>query len=279
VSLPEPIHVVHLFPDERSELLSVLRLLADEQWRAPTVCAGWSVKDVAQHLLGDDIGRLSGGRDGHRSGWLEPGGDDFEARLLAFINERNEAWVSETRRLSPRVIIDLLEWSGRETQDYFEMIDPEAPSLGVSWAGEATSPAWFDLAREYTERWHHQAQIREGADVPLLTEPRLFAPVLATFVRGVPHSMRSVEADEGTRLRFGITGPAGGAWDVVRGGDRWELWQAEGGPSDAVVELDEDTAWRTFTKGLSPDGVRARAKVSGDARLLAAALRTVSIIA
>jgi hypothetical protein len=66
---------------------------------------------------------------------------------------------------------------------------------------------------------------------------------------------------------------------VIRSGDRWELWQAEGGPVDAAVELDEDTAWRTFTKGLSPDDVRARAKVSGDARLLAAALRTVSIIA
>ena len=27
-------------------------------------------------------------------------------------------------------------------------------------AGEAVSANWFDVAREFTERWHHQQQIR-----------------------------------------------------------------------------------------------------------------------
>lgn len=214
-----PVHVVHLFPEERSALLAVLRSLTDEQWACDTACTGWSVKDIAQHLLADDLDRLSGGRDRYSAGWLQPDGtDSFELQLLAFINRKNEAWVDATRSLSPRTVVELLEWTGRETQAYFEAIAPDSPSLGVSWAGEAESPAWFDLAREYTERWHHQAQIREGAGMPLLTEARLFAPVLATFVRGVPQAFRDTDASDGTHVSLRVTGSGWGR--VVAGADR-----------------------------------------------------------
>lgn len=62
---PDPVLVIGLFPEERSQLLTLLDRLAEEQWQAPTVCDGWSVKDVALHILGDDIGNLSRRRDRH----------------------------------------------------------------------------------------------------------------------------------------------------------------------------------------------------------------------
>ena len=205
----EPVLVTHLFSDERAALLDVLRSLDAEQWERPTVCEGWSVGDVARHLVADDLGRLAWQRDGNSaSRFSSADAETFEAELRDFINRQNEQWVETTRRLSPRIIIDLLEWSGRETQAHFESLDPDAPGLGVAWAGESESANWFDLAREYAERWHHQAQIREGADVPLLTAPRLFAPFLATAVRGVPHTLRDVPADEGAHVRLRITGEA-----------------------------------------------------------------------
>lgn len=275
----DPISVVHLFPEERAALLDVLRSLEPEKWARDTVCAGWSVKDIAQHLIADDIGRLSGGRDGYSAGWFESSDEEtFEADLLDFINRKNEAWVAATRHLSPRVIVDLLEQSGRDSQSYFETLDPEAPSLGVSWAGEAQSATWFDLAREYTERWHHQAQIREGAGVPLLTEPRLFAPVIATFVRGIPHAFRETNAPDDTHVSLRITGNAGGAWSLVRADGRWQMVQPLGGDEAASVEIDQDTAWRLFTKGTTPAEARERATLGGDAALAARVLDTVSII-
>ena len=42
----------HLFPLMRAELLRVLNSLSADQWSAPTACAGWSVRDVALHILG-----------------------------------------------------------------------------------------------------------------------------------------------------------------------------------------------------------------------------------
>ena len=82
--LPEPVLVLDLFPEERARLLDLLSGLTVEQWLASTACAGWSVKDVAAHLLGDDLGRLSRQRDGFSSTAPGPG-----ESLVAFINRQN----------------------------------------------------------------------------------------------------------------------------------------------------------------------------------------------
>jgi hypothetical protein len=42
----EVVVVTHLFAPERASLLELLSSLAAGQWRAPTVCPGWSVKAI-----------------------------------------------------------------------------------------------------------------------------------------------------------------------------------------------------------------------------------------
>lgn len=281
-----PVLVTHLFPDERAALLDVLRSLDREQWERPTVCEGWSVGDVARHLVADDLGRLSRERDVYTAHGFTASSPEaqrirrtFESDLVTWINASNEAWVEATRRLSPAIVIDLLEWSGRETQAYFESLDLQAIGDPVTWAGPEPAPRWLDVAREYTERWHHQAQIREGAGLPLLSDSRLFAPVLAAFVLGVPHAFRETEADEGTHVRLRITGDAGGEWSLVRSDGRWALVQPLDADADATVEIGQDAAWRLFTKGLTPREAKSCARLEGDGRLAEQVLRTVSIIA
>ncbi|SOD95412.1 TIGR03083 family protein [Blastococcus haudaquaticus] len=42
---------------EREDLLELLERLTDEQWRAPSLCAGWTVRDVVAHVLSyEDLG-------------------------------------------------------------------------------------------------------------------------------------------------------------------------------------------------------------------------------
>jgi uncharacterized protein (TIGR03083 family) len=275
----EPVHVLDLFPDERAALLEALRSLSDEQWASPTVCEGWTVKDIAQHILADDLGRLSHGRDGYAAARFLPRDDEtFEADLLAFIDTQNKAWVEATRRLSPRLITELLDWSGRETRDYFASLDLFAPGLGVSWAGETTSANWFDLAREYTERWHHQAQVREAVGLPILSEPRLFRPVLETFVRALTWTYRAVQAPDGVVVSLRITGDAGGEWGLARTGSAWTLGRNPRDPA-ARVEMEQDTAWRLFTKTITPGEAQERSLISGDRVLASHILQTVAIIA
>lgn len=198
--------------------------------------------------------------------------------MVRFINEQNEAWVRACRRLSPRVLIEELESSGERVLAYFRTLDLGAQGWEVSWAGPGAAPWWLHIAREYTERWAHQEQIRDAVGTDGLRGRRLFAPVLDTYVHALPHTYRDVRAEEGTRLRFVITGEAGGEWSLVRQGGRWALLEGVEQEPVAVVTLDEDTAWRLFTKGIDREAVRERLTVEGDVALSAPLLDAVAII-
>ena len=269
-----------LFSGERAALLGLLGSLSAAEWAAPTVCAGWSAKDVALHLLGDDVGRLAGGRDGvpNPAFAIDPNLDPWPG-LVAAINRQNAVWVEATRRLSPPLVIDLLRFTGEQTEAYFWQLEPEAIGGAVDWAGHEPAPVWLDLAREYTERWVHQQHIRDAVACPGLTERRWLHPVLATFVHGLRRSLADLSAAEGSAVRLTITGEAGGEWVAVKRGNRWLLGTGVMDAVRATVTLDQDTAWRLFTQGITRDEARRRATVSGDPALTERVLGTVSILA
>src|SRR5215472_15423795 len=105
---PQPVLTAALFPEERAQLLDLLATLTPEQWDRPTICPGWSVKDIAAHILGDDLGKISRQRDGFFATAPAPGED-----IITLVNRINGEWVQATRRLSPRLICELLEASGK----------------------------------------------------------------------------------------------------------------------------------------------------------------------
>jgi uncharacterized protein (TIGR03083 family) len=271
-----PIIVVHLFPEILEELLDLLSSLSAEEWDMPTACPSWSVKDVAQHLLGDDIGILSRKRDGY-----SPSEQQIEnwEELVALIDTLNDVWVQATRRISPRLLRDLLRHVGTQVHAYFQTLDPYAMGNPVSWAGPNSAPVWLDLAREYTERWLHQQHIREAVGKPGLQQPRLFAPVLDTFARALPHTYRDVYAPPNTLVVLTITGDSGGRWFLRRGDDHWKLCLDVPQKPQAQIIVDQDTAWRLFTKGLSQRAAQTRVTVLGDQSLGFKVLDMVSIIA
>lgn len=273
---PESIIVTNLFPEILDALLDLLAGLSDDEWAAPTVCPGWSVKDLAGHLLGDDVGMLARRRDGYRrSNAAIAGWDD----LVAFINRQNAEWVETARRLSPRLLCDMLRLTGAQVSAFFQSLDPYALGGPVDWAGPDPAPIWLDLAREYTERWHHQQQIRDAVGKPRLTEPRYLAPALDAFVRALPHTYRNVDAAEQTLVALTITGTAGGTWVLLREQAAWQLYLGTAHAPDAHVTLDQDTAWRLFTKGIGEGTARAHAVIMGDLRLATPMLKVLSVIA
>jgi uncharacterized protein (TIGR03083 family) len=273
---PAPILVANQFPALLEALLGLLETLAPEDWERPTAAEGWCVRDIGLHLLGDDIGYLSNKRDGFRE---KTGRLDTWEDLVAFINQRNGLWVEAARRTSPRLLIELLRFTGQQFNAFVLTLDPNAPGSAVSWAGPERAPVWLDLAREFTERWHHQQHIREAAGRPGLTGAEFLGPILATFVFALPQTYRQVVAAEGTWVSLTITGAAGGVWSVRREGERWQLYTGRPADSRAEVILPEDTAWRLFTKGISKEEARAQALLKGDPALAERMLETISIIA
>jgi uncharacterized protein (TIGR03083 family) len=272
---PQPTIVVDLFPEVLNELLWLLSSLPSEDWRKPTVCPGWSVKDVALHLLGVEVGNLSRRRDGHTLGASPAGWEE----VVAFVNDWNQGWVQVARRISSRLLIDLLQFTGVQVCDYFRSLDPHVMGGPVSWVGPGPAPVWLDLAREYTERWHHQQHIRDAAGKPGLKQPRYFAPVLATFVWALPHAFRATSAAEDTSVTLRITGGSGGQWSLLQERGEWRLYQGAAGQPDAEVILDGDIAWRLFTRGLCQNVARQHMTFTGDRALGLRVLEMVSIIA
>ena len=68
-----------LLAGERVDLLDLLSGLSADEWSAGTACPGWTVKDIAVHVLGEELGWLSRGRDGDTSGLLD---DQIEFRAF-----------------------------------------------------------------------------------------------------------------------------------------------------------------------------------------------------
>src|SRR2546423_911642 len=221
MNAPGPILVAALFPELREHLLSLLRGLAPEEWLRPTTAGKWNVKDVASHILGGDISNISRRRDSYHppgnpiSGWNE---------LVAYINQINASWVTAAQRISPPLLCDLLGHAGKQADDFFMSLDPFALGEAVSWAGSEPAPQWLDVAREYTERWHHQQQIRDATGREGLYEERFFAPVLDTFVRALPHTFREVHAAQGAIVQLTISGRGGGHWALRRDCQTWGLF-------------------------------------------------------
>ena len=275
-----PIHTLDLFPLERAALLDLLSGFNDTDWNAETICDGWLVKDIAGHLLGDDLGLLSGRRDGFRS----PGGqgmnfDDWD-ELIGYINHQNDTWVRAMRRLSPRVITDFLRNTGEQTQALFASLDMNATGGTVNWVGPQPGPVWMELAREYTERWTHQQHIRDAVNQPGLKDQHMFGPVLDAFVRALPRTYENVSAPKGTTVVLTIIGKAGGSCLLRCDGDRWTLHihETNDPPPTSTVSFDQETAWRLFTKGIDPEEALDHAAISGDRDLGLHLLNTVSML-
>jgi len=262
---PQPILVIELFPKLNRELLSLLRGLAPEEWQRPTTCAKWNVKDVAAHLLDTSLRRLSLNRDsyfGADAPRLETDQD-----LVNFINDTNNRWVQAVRHLSPALLIDLLTLSEQRLYEFFKTLDPMAPALfAVGWTGEKTSPVWFDIAREYTEKWHHQEQMREATGRAGLTSREYLFPVLDTFLRALPYAYRKVEAEEDTLVAIEISGEAGGNWFLLRKLEAWQLLLDVGDRPASTLQMPQEIAWKLLTKGISKSVAKRSLQVEGDAR-------------
>ncbi len=231
---------------ERPELLDLLGSITADEWLTPTPAAGWCVRDVAVHLLDDDLGWLSRDRDGDMSS-LIPMIADYRAFVRA-LDQKNQRWVEAANGLSQRVVRDLLAWSGAQVAAYHESSDG-TDTAGVAWAG-GEAPAWLGIGRDFTERWVHHKQIREAVRRPG-DHDRYLPIVLSVFVWAFPHQYRT-QAPAGTTidLDFG----AGARWHLERRNLGWELQDGLASAPAAAVVTDMDTAWRQLTGALGADG-------------------------
>jgi uncharacterized protein (TIGR03083 family) len=273
---PGPILCAHLLRKVDAQLLDLLASLRPDEWDLETVAPAWKVRDVAAHLLDTVLRKLSLVRDGW---FVEPADIGSDEALVGLVNRLNREGVTVYRRLSPPVLISLMTLACRESAELHESLDPFAPAVfAVSWAGQEQSLNWFDTARELTERWHHQQQIRHATGRPGLMVPELYHPVLDCFMRGLPHAFRRVERPPGTVVRAEVSGACGGIWHIERATPRWALVR----PADrwdSRIVVPQEIAWRVFTRGIPRAEAQSQVRVEGDQDLGLHVLELTAIVA
>jgi uncharacterized protein (TIGR03083 family) len=238
------------------------------------VCPGWRVHDVVAHVAQVHLSKLSRARDG-----LQPAPPLAGESLPVLIARLNQEFVDVAAAWSPRVLIDLLGHLGPQLDAFLASLDLGDLGPVVSWAAPGVpAPVWLDVAREYTELWAHQQQVRDATGRPGANGAQLTTPVTDTFLRAVPYALRSLSPSPGTCVAISVTGAGAGTWSACRLADHWAIGRGAPAGAAATVELSSDCLWRVATGGITVEAAAEQAVISGDQALGSAVLGLVSII-
>ena len=270
---------LHLFPVIDQHLIQLLRSLNNADWKKPTLAGSWTVKDIAAHLLDTAMRSVSIYRD--QFSGEKPEKISGYQDLVSYLNTLNAGWVSAFKRVSSAQLIDLLESISALQYEQYKKLDPVQPSIfSVAWAGEESSTNAFHTAREYTEKFHHQLQIREalGCAEVLITKT-LFLPFMDTLMQGLPHTYREVKVNDGNTVQIVVSGEAGGIWQLKMLASGWKLLEKPETILSGEITMSPSTAWKLFTKGISIEDARQLVDVSADETPASHCLQMVSVMA
>ncbi len=242
------IECIHLFPQLTEELLKLLRSLNHKEWLKPSPIKNRTVKDLVSHLIDGSLRKLSIQRDGFEDKSISPNINSYDD-LVQHIQILNSDWMNILRRLSPEILIDLLEYSETQFNEFIKTLNPRDKALyGVAWAGEMESENWFDIAREYTEKWHHQMQIRLALNKPVLMDVKFTEPLFDTFMQGLPHLYKNfTNYETGDRIKFSITGTLNKSWVIEQQDERWVFVDDNSNNIKSSIEIADEIAWQLFT--------------------------------
>jgi len=266
-----------LFGLERGRLPQLLGDLTPDDWDRPTPCPGWSVLDLCGHLLGDDLGWLARHRDHHHGTVPPPDLDQAGNGFARWLDDLQNEWVRAARRLSPRLVTQLLAWSGPQVTDTMGGQDPARFDGSVSWASPDPVPVWLDQLREVSEQWIHRQQLLQALGRSSDLRVDLAGPVIDALRWAFPHGLGPIARPDGDGVTIRVGGPVERAWHLVVRSGRWRFGPDPAGRVVAFVDLTTEQAWRLLTNNLG-GAARVDLRTSGDGTILEALLETRAII-
>jgi uncharacterized protein (TIGR03083 family) len=259
VAAPDPSRPLDAFVAAVEQLAATLRTLTPDDWRRPAHHDIGTVRDVIAHLYGVEVVVL---------GWITAPED---AEPVASEHLEVTRWaVDELADTLPGVIVERWYDAAHAVADACRAADPERAIL----AHDLPTDVDGLLVLRSFELWAHLEDVcrATGRPLPVVDEPRLTlmsqrlmgALPLAVAWRQTTVPMRSV--------RFVLTGPAGGCYDV-------DLASAGVGGTDDEVTIVADTAdiCRVAARRLDPAELDAVVEGDGDGAL--ALLATVDAFA
>tara|TARA_Y100000385_G_scaffold290937_1_gene366210 strand:- start:10249 stop:11079 length:831 start_codon:yes stop_codon:yes gene_type:complete len=275
----EIVHTIHLLEELDQMLIDLLSSLSEKKWQSKTSSSSWTVKDIAVHLLDGNLRTLSMLRDGFYGEFPE-NGKTYDG-MVQFLNRLNSDWTVAMKRLSPQVIIDLLKSSGKEYREYLYSLEMDDTAVfAVQWMGNEETLNWMHIAREYTEKWHHQQQIVEATiENSELLKSRYMRPYLETSMLAVPYHYKSVTADEGKSLSIEVSGlNFNSFWTIQSDGSLWKFVESNF-KVNSQIKIPAHVIWKVFSKQIGFKEALNQVQISGDRLLAIHILKMVAVMA
>jgi uncharacterized protein (TIGR03083 family) len=253
---PDEAH--RLLEDEVNRLLALLETLASEDWKKPTACTLWNVRDIVAHQAG---GYASG--TGYRElfrqylrvpkhGQLpEDAINEFQQAVRA--SKSPAELIAELRATGPAAI--------RNWAYGFRLFKPVAiPDPRAGWL----SMRHLMLVVHSRDTWMHRLDICRATDRPFEQTREHDGRINELVVRDLA---RWLAPKLGQRaISLNLVGTIGGSWKI-----------GNAAPS-AAIRMDT-LDFNIYASGrFTPDDATARAEFSGDSDLAARAFREFKVV-
>ena len=203
--------------------------------------------------------------------------DLTEEQFIDWLDELQIEWVRAARRLSPTLVVELLEWAGPRLTRVLDGEDLTAQSSRVSWAGPDPAPVWLDQLRELSEYWIHRQQILEALGRPADLDRALLRPILLGLRWAFAYRLSQVGLPSGDAVRITVGEPINESWLLVVSDPG--TWDFSDDPTARVIahaSFSADEIWRLLTNNLAKSAPEL--DMSGDQRAVAVLATTRAII-
>jgi uncharacterized protein (TIGR03083 family) len=235
--------------------------LSDDEWDAPTDCAGWSVRDQLSHVIGTELSLL--GQD------APPPVDPLPAYVRNPIGERNEAWVEERRaRPGAAVLDEFLEVTGRRLAELTGFSEERFEHVGPSPIGEVPYRE-FMWTRAF-DSWVHEQDMRRAIGRPGNRDGAAEELTLDRVAGAMGYVVgRQVKPPEGTTVVWEITGPLARTLSIGIEAGRGVVLDIAPPQPTVRLTLDAETFWRLGVGRIDPSVALAAGSVelAGDEAL------------
>lgn len=259
------------FRTERANVLGVLRTLSPEEWESQSACAGWSVKDVATHL----VASMQLVADPANATFPEPG-QGMEAAM--------DSAVSRRRSLAAAEVVELYEETSAKAIDAFESLQADGVGDTELDMGDLGIHPTHYLPNAYAfDAFTHLRVDLLAPAGPLEreVEPPSEAVLAATsewLVRGIAQMCTEALKPTITQpIELVLDGPGGGAWTLspTDGDHACEISDGASGDAAARVTstVPEFVSWSTKRS----DWLNT-ATVTGDIDFAAKVLDAINLI-
>lgn len=191
------------YQESMADLIKVLKQLEPAQWNLSTPCPGWSIADIAAHLIDLDAMAMGAPRIDHEPDW------DSLPHVTTRSHQFTERGVDYRRGTPPTELLDQLVVTTQALSDYVLSDSLSANKVGITvpWAKDELSTEVF-LGMRAFDVWVHEQDIRNaigqpgnlGSNAARSSAQRMFSSI--PLIWG-----KKVGAPIGSSLTLKITGP------------------------------------------------------------------------